>query len=326
MQSKTISLSIIVSVYNEQDVICEFWKNLRLTILESLKDYSCQVIIVNDGSVDNSQRKINTILKENNSTNIHLTSIEFSKNFGHEAAMIAGIDSSNDDIIICMDSDLQHPPSIIPEMLKKNHAGYDIVLMNRRKRHDKNFINNSFSKLFYHLIDFLSDTNFENNASDFFLISSKVATVLKTEYRERNRFLRGYIQIIGFNLCTLDFEAPARFAGKSNYSFKSLIKLGLTAIFAFSNKPLYISLFFAIIFLFFSISVMVYSLSVYFFGDTPPTGYTTLILFQSVGFTVLCILISILSIYFGKSLSEIRDRPIYIIKNKHRNNESKLIN
>jgi dolichol-phosphate mannosyltransferase len=228
--------------------------------------------------------------------------------------MIAGIDNTDDDIVICMDADLQHPPSAIKHMLEKYNEGFEIVLMNRTKRHDKKFFSNAMSKLFYVVIDLLSDTHFEKNASDFFMISKNVSTVLKNEYRERNRFLRGYIQILGFNITTLEFEAPARSAGKSNYSFKSLLKLASTAIFAFSNKPLIISLAFSLLFLLFSLGLMIFSLIVYFFGDTPPSGYTTLIMFQSIGFTILCFLISILSIYFGKSLSELRDRPIYLIK------------
>ncbi len=309
-----ITLSIVVSVFNEHEVLVDFWKHLKKTIEVDLLQYDCQVVFVNDGSIDSSQSIISEIIKENDNR-IRIKSIEFSTNFGHEAAMIAGIDNSNDDLIICMDADLQHPPIKLSEMLDQYSKGYEIVLMSRKKRHDKNIFSSRLSKIFYYLIDFLSDTKFEKNASDFFLITNKVAKILKTEFRERNRFLRGYIQIIGFKLCTVDFEAPARFAGKSNYSFKSLLKLAITAIFAFSNKPLVISLVFSMLFLLFSFGVMVFSLIVYFFGNTPPSGYTTLILFQSIGFTILCFLISILSIYLGKSLTELRDRPIYIIRN-----------
>ncbi|MDD4384499.1 MAG: glycosyltransferase family 2 protein [Bacteroidales bacterium] len=310
--SKT-SISLIVSVYNEEEVLSNFWLAIKSTIKTDLIDFDCQVVFVNDGSSDKSQSIINGFMKEDND-GVRVKSIEFSTNFGHEAAMIAGIDNTDDDIVICMDADLQHPPSVIKHMLEKYNEGFEIVLMNRTKRHDKKFFSNAMSKLFYVVIDLLSDTHFEKNASDFFMISKNVSTVLKNEYRERNRFLRGYIQILGFNITTLEFEAPARSAGKSNYSFKSLLKLASTAIFAFSNKPLIISLAFSLLFLLFSLGLMIFSLIVYFFGDTPPSGYTTLIMFQSIGFTILCFLISILSIYFGKSLSELRDRPIYLIK------------
>jgi len=307
-------VSIIVSLYNEEAVLNHFWEALH-TVISPIKNIEPTVVFVNDGSTDKSQAIVQQIIDTNN-TNIAIKAIAFSKNFGHEAAMIAGIDQSDDDIIICMDSDMQHPPELLPQMIEKYQAGNEIVLMNRKKRHDNGIIKNLFSKIFYKIIDNLSVYKFEKNASDFFLISKPVANVLKTSFRERNRFLRGYIQVLGFNITTIDFESPARFAGKTNYNFKNLFKLGFTAIFAFSNKPLKISLFFSFMFFVFSLIVIVYSLIVYFWGNRPPSGYTTLIVFQSVGFTVLSFIMSILSIYFGRSLDEIRDRPIYILKSK----------
>lgn len=306
------TLSIIVSVYNEEASLQLFWDKTYV-VLQELKNYQSNVIFVNDGSKDNSMNIIKTIIAENN-THIKIKGIEFSRNFGHEAAMIAGIDSTDSDVIICMDADLQHPPDKIPEMLQKFETGTDIIMMTRTKRKDKNFISNLLSSSFYKIINWLADNNFENNASDFFMITNKVATVLKENFRERNRFLRGYIQIIGFNITTLNFEAPARIAGESHYNFFKLLKLSTNAIFSFSNKPLNLSLFFTFLFFLLSLVLTIFSLYSYFWGDTPPSGYTTLITFQSLGFSVLCLLISVFSIYFGKVISEIRYRPIYIIK------------
>ncbi|MDD2386649.1 MAG: glycosyltransferase family 2 protein [Bacteroidales bacterium] len=310
----TKSLSIIVSVYNEQDGLLQFWESISKSLLE-LKEYRLRLIFVNDGSKDDSSEILKKISNESKNGNILVEVIEFSRNFGHEAAMIAGIDHTDDDILICMDADLQHPPEYIAQMLEQYQKGSEIVLMNRVKRHDKIGFSSFSSKVFYKLINWLSENNFENNASDFFLISQDVANVLKSNYRERNRFLRGFIQVIGFRINTLEFEAPARFAGISNYNFKSLFKLGFTAIFAFSNKPLKISLFCSIAFLLFSFVFIVFTLIVYFFYDTPPSGYTTMVILQALGFTVISFMITILSSYFGRSLFEIRDRPIYIIKN-----------
>ncbi|MDD2634991.1 MAG: glycosyltransferase family 2 protein [Bacteroidales bacterium] len=309
----TKSLSIIVSVYNEQDGLLQFWENLSKNLLE-LKNYQLRVIFVNDGSKDDSSKILKNISDKSKNGNVLVEVVEFSRNFGHEAAMIAGIDNTDDDILICMDSDLQHPPESIIKMLEQYQKGSEIVLMNRIKRHDKIGFSSFSSMVFYKLINWLSENNFENNASDFFLISQNVASVLKSSYRERNRFLRGFIQVIGFRINTLEFEAPARFAGTSNYNFKSLFKLGFTAIFAFSNKPLKISIFCSLAFLLFSVGFIIYSLFVYFFGNTPPSGYTTMVILQALGFTVLSFMITILSSYFGRSLFEIRDRPIYIIK------------
>lgn len=313
----TKSLSIIVSVYNEQDGLLQFWQSISKSLLE-LNDYHTRVIFVNDGSKDGSAEILKEIYAESQNVNILVEVIEFSRNFGHEAAMIAGIDSTEDDIIICMDSDLQHPPEYIVKMLEQHKQGSEIVLMNRVKRHDQIGFSSFSSKVFYKLINWLSENNFENNASDFFLISQNVANVLKSNYRERNRFLRGFIQVIGFRINTIEFEAPSRFAGTSNYNFGSLFKLGFTAIFAFSNKPLKISLFCSLAFLLFSVGFIIFTLIVYFFGDIPPSGYTTMVILQALGFTVISFMITILSAYFGRSLYEIRDRPIYIIKNTHK--------
>ena len=310
---KKTKIAVIVSVYNEQEVIEKFWTELK-SVLNKLSAYSFQVYFVNDGSKDKSQIIIDKIINDKTISEIQINSIEFTRNFGHEAAMLAGIDSSNSDIVIVMDSDLQHPPKKIPEMIEKYNNGYQIILMNRIKRHDNGLIKNILSATFYKFMDLLSTHKFEKNASDFFLISKEVANIIKTNFRERNRFLRGFIQIIGFSLTTVDFEASERIAGKSNYSIKSLFKLAFTAIFAFSNKPLKISLYSSFIFLLFSIGIIIYSLIVFFFVEKPPSGYTSLIIFQGIGFSVLSFLISILSIYFGKSLDEIRDRPIYLVK------------
>ncbi|MCP4521735.1 MAG: glycosyltransferase family 2 protein [Cytophagales bacterium] len=314
------TVSIIVSVYNEQEVLYEFWKELY-AVIKKIKNYNFNVIFVNDGSKDNSQEIIDSFISEELLPNVFVKTIEFSKNFGHEAAMIAGIDESNDDLLICLDADLQHPPKNIHKIIKKYEEGHEIVLMKRITRADNSFIKNYLSKLFYKTILWLSETSFEQNASDFFMISKNVAQVLKNNFRERNRFLRGFIQIIGFNLTTIEYNAPARFSGESNYSFIELAKLGFTAIFAFSNKPLRLSLLFSSLFFLFSLILSIYTLFTYFFGNKPPDGYTTLIIFQSIGFAVICFLISVISIYFGKSLEEIRDRPIYLIKSTKTSNK-----
>jgi dolichol-phosphate mannosyltransferase len=305
-------ISIVVSVYNEQEGLEGFWHSLHAEISRLSDKNLFEVIFVNDGSVDNSRNIINQILA--NSDGIKTKSVEFSRNFGHEAAMIAGIDQSDSDVIICMDSDLQHPPTKIADMLLEWENGSEIILMNRTNREDQKALSKLFSSIFYKTVSILSDQRFESNASDFFLISSDVANVLRTNFRERNRFLRGYIQIIGFNISTLEYEAPSRAAGQSNYNFRKLLSLAITAIFAFSDKPLRISLFASALFFVFSAFLIILSLYEYLVGNAVPSGYTTLIIAQSIGFTVLSFLISILSIYFGKSLSDIKDRPIYIIK------------
>lgn len=316
------NVSVVVSIYNEEESLLEFWKSLHDIILE-LKNVFFEIIFVNDGSSDKSSEVIDSIIGNRENSEIEFVVINFSKNFGHESAMIAGIDVSTKKAIVCLDADSQHPPSCIKDMILKYENGFEIVTMIRKKRDDNGLAKNILSKLFYKLLNKLSDHQFDKNASDFFLISKKIAEILKDNFRERNRFLRGYIQTIGFPKTFVHYRAPSRIGGESSYSLYKLFKLSLIAIFSFSNKPLRISMIVSVIFAVFTTSFMGYSLWVFFFGDKPPTGYTTIIMFQSISFTILFLLIGILSLYFGNSLSEIRKRPIYLIEELIKVNEKK---
>ena len=311
MELKTIS--IVVSIYNEEAAISNFFDKTT-SILSSKNQYSFEIIFVNDGSTDKSQEIINSIISKSEFKNIKYKIIEFSKNFGHEAAMIAGIDYSKSDAIICMDADLQHPPEYILQIADKIEQGYDIVNMHRTKRNDNGFIKNILSGSFYKLMNKVSDYKFDKNSSDFFGISKRIAEILKTNYRERNRFLRGFIQIIGFNKTTINFVAPKREFGESKYSYRKLLSLASIAFLSFSKKPLYFAISVSIIFIVFTFILSIFSIFMYFFGNNPPSGYTTLIIFMSVGFSLLFVLIAILSLYIGKSIDEIKERPIYIVK------------
>ncbi len=310
-------VSIVVSIYNEQDGLANFWKTLR-GVLQALPDHNFEVLWVNDGSVDGSQHIVDKEILSKQDANISHCAMEFSKNYGHEAAMIAGIDVATGNSIICLDADLQHPPSMIPEILAEQHQAYDIILMSRSARADHSKMKQWMSRRFYKLLNHMSVFEFEENSSDFFCISARVADILRNNFRERNRFLRGYIQAIGFPKITLEYKADARKFGESNYSYRSLFQLTLNALFSFSNKPLRLSLVISVVFILFTILIGGVTLYTYFFGEKPPSGYTTIVLFQSVAFSILFLLVAILSVYFGKNLEETRQRPIYLIKNLKR--------
>lgn len=301
-------ISIIVSVYNEDEVLRGFHENIMKMIRENELD--SEVIYVNDGSKDNSIYILRE-LKRDNPDIVRI--INFSRNFGHEAAMIAGIDYAKGDALICLDSDLQHPPAMIPQMLAKLNEGFQIVNMIREAREDNGWLKNKLSEKFYHFINKLSDQKLHENASDFFLITRKVAEVLRNDYRERNRFLRGFIQIVGFSKTTLNFVAPKRLAGESKYSFIRLLSFSINAIISFSKFPLYLGIYIGLLFAAFSVSLAIYSIYEYFFGNTPPSGYTTLVLFMSISFSILFILIGIIGVYVGYNFDESKKRPIYLI-------------
>ncbi|MDA3816605.1 MAG: glycosyltransferase family 2 protein [Prolixibacteraceae bacterium] len=302
-------ISIVVSVFNEESILEKAWKSIKYAL--SHNNIDAEVIFVDDGSTDSSLRILNKI-KENEPDALKI--INFTKNFGHESAMIAGIDHAAGDCIICMDADMQHPPGLIPEMLEKYNEGFHIVNMIREKREDNSWLKNKLSTLFYRFINKLSEYELHENASDFFLISKDVAQTLRNDFRERNRFLRGFIQIVGFEKTTISFIAPVRIGGESKYSFLKLLKLSANAVVSFSKTPLYLGIYIGMFFALFSVILTVYSIYVYFFGDTPPSGYTTLVLFMSISFTILFFLVGIIGIYVGYNFDENKKRPLYIIK------------
>lgn len=306
-------ISLVLSVYNEEEGILHFYNSLR-DELKLLNTFDFELVWVNDGSADNSQKLIDSIKLNEAVENIKHTAIQFSKNFGHEAAMIAGIDNSKGEAIICMDSDGQHPPKKIPEILQAYSQGVDIVLMERTRREDGSKLKKFFSGLFYGLLNKLSAFEFNKNSTDFFMITRQVSEVLGSAFRERSRYIRGFIQSIGFEKRIIEFEAPNRMHGESSYSFFKLFKLAFNAIFAFSNKPLRLGIITSVGFTIFTILFGSYTLGMYIFSEQVPSGYTSIVLFMAIAFTTLSVTITILSLYFEKALEEIRQRPIYIIK------------
>ncbi|HAQ18195.1 MAG TPA: glycosyl transferase family 2 [Prolixibacteraceae bacterium] len=310
--SQSEKYSLVISVYNEEAVLPDFCANLEESILDLDKQF--EVIFVNDGSDDQSLMLLKSF---KNASRHDIKIIDFSRNFGHEAAMICGIDHAAGDAIICMDADLQHPPALIGRMIGALNEGRQIVTMIRDKRAENGLFKNWFSQLFYRLINRLSEYQLDENASDFFLISKEAADVLRNDFRERNRFLRGFIQIIGFDKISLIYNAPKRQAGQSKYSLFKLLKLSTNAIISFSKFPLYLGIYVGLIFAFFSIVMGLFTLWQYVFGNTPPSGYTTIVLFLSLSFSVLFILIGIIGTYVGYIFDENKGRPIYLVKKIH---------
>ncbi len=297
-----MKVSIIVSVFNEEQVLKMFY--LKMTEVLKSVNYDYELIFVNDGSTDTSQN----IIDEFSRQNPKIKSIQFSTNFGHEAAMIAGVDYSTGQALICMDSDLQHPPAILPELLDRFSEGdVDIINMVRKTSKIK-----SPSPIFYKILNLISPFEIESNASDFFLISERVAKLLRENYRERIRFLRGFIQIIGFNKTTIPYIADERMAGKSKYSVRKLISLSIVAVATLSKLPLKIGIYLGLISGFFSILLAIYSIIMKVIQH-PVSGYTTIVVFLGIMFSIQFIILGILGEYIGFLFDEQKKRPIYIV-------------
>ncbi len=310
-------ISIIVSVYNEEEVLFEFYRETIKVLLLIENPY--EIIFVNDGSVDGSRGILFNIAKDDENVRV----VHFSRNFGHEAAMIAGIDNASGDYLICMDADLEHPPTLLPEMVRKFESGYDIINMVRTVNKSAGIIKNITSSMFYKVINRLSDIHLVINASDFFGISKRVADVLRSNYREKTRFLRGYVQNVGFNTTNIEYEAKKRFAGKSKYSIKKLFRFSMNTIMTFSNLPLKLGIYAGGMAAFLAIIMMIYTI-VSFIRVGTPSGYATTICLICFMFSVLFFIVGIIGEYLGLILSEIKDRPIYIVEEKLNFNEKEL--
>ena len=301
-------LSVVVSVYNEEKALREFYKETN-KILEQIRKsgWEHELIFVNDGSSDNSLSILEELAKEDHDVKL----ISFSRNFGHEAAMIAGIDHSTGDGIICMDADLQHPPECIPKIIEKFDAGFEVINMVRTKNESAGLIKNITSSGFYWLINHISDVHFEPNASDFFAISRHVAQVLKDNYREKVRFLRGYVQNVGFKKTNIEYEARARVAGESKYSIKKLFIFSINTILCFSNMPLKLGIYAGVFSAALGVLVMVYTLCT---RQGAPSGYATIVVLLCFMFAMMFLLIGIIGEYIAILFTELKDRPVYIVE------------
>ena len=299
------TISVVVSVYNEEKALEDFFRETSRVLEETGWDW--ELIFVNDGSADASL----SVLKGLAAQDKRVKLVSFSRNFGHEAAMIAGMDFSSGEVVVCMDADLQHPPACIPEILKKREEGYEVISMVRTKNRTAGLIKNITSSGFYWLINHISDVHFEPNASDFFAVSRRVARVMRENYRERVRFLRGYVQNVGFKRTTIEYEAGVRVAGESKYSLKKLFAFSINTILCFSNMPLKLGIYTGIFSALLGVAVMVYTL---FTRQGAPSGYATIVVLLCFMFAMMFVLIGIIGEYIAILFTELKDRPIYIVE------------
>lgn len=300
--------SVIVSVYNEEDSLEQFYQHCSRSC-EKLQElgYDYEIVFVNDGSQDKSAILLENFAERDKE---HVRVLSFSRNFGHEAAMTAGLDHAKGDFLVFMDADLQHPPELISEMLKKFEEGYQVVSMVRTKNPSAGFVKNITSALFYWILNHVSPVRFEENASDFFGISKKVQEVLKKHYREKVRYLRGFVQSVGFPKTSIRYEAAARQAGQSHYSLSKLWQFSKNTLFTFSNLPLQLGIFAAICSGGLGTLLLIYTLLT---RKGAPSGYATIVVVLCFMFAVLFFVIGIIGEYIAILFEELKDRPLYIL-------------
>lgn len=315
MGKKEKKISVVVSVYNEELSLNRFYDTTVEILEKAAWDY--ELIFVNDGSADGSI----ALLKGFSARNAKVKVVDFSRNFGHEAAMIAGIDYAEGDGIVCMDADLQHPPESIPDIIEQFEAGYEVISMIRTRNADAGLIKRITSGAFYKVLNLMSPVKFENNSSDFFAIARKVADVLRKDYREKIRYLRGYVQSVGFRKTTLEFEARRREAGESKYSIRKLLHFSINALCSFSDLPLKLGVYSGIFVAVCGFILMLFTI-INKIVNGAPAGYSTIIVALCFMFAVTLVVIGIIGEYIAVLFAEIKDRPIYIVRDVYHQGET----
>ena len=301
-------ISIVVPVYNEQDNIRVLTNSLIKALEPEMPDY--EIIFVDDASTDLSLR----IIKELSGENQRIKYLSFSRNFGQQAALTAGLDFATGDAIITMDADLQDPPRLIPEMIQAWQNGNDIVLMRRRRRNDGLF-KRITAGLYYFLLDKFSDNKQQGTVGEFRLISKKVGEELRT-LKEKTRYLRGMISWMGYTFTFIDYDRPNRTRGKSGFSLLKMMRLGMNGILNFSLLPLRAGLILGAIIVLTGILFLLYVSYDAFFNGVEYQLYKWLSITTFILTGLLFILIWILGEYIGKIYNEVKNRPIYLIREK----------
>ncbi len=298
-------VSIILPVFDEE-------KNI-VPLYDEIKKYlspTDELIFIDDGSTDNTFLEIQQLSNANN----NIKCISLSRNFGHQNALMAGLQHAKGDYIITMDGDLQHPPALIPVMIEKLKEGYDIVITKRTKTNNTGALKIIFSKVFYRFINSISDTHIEPNASDFRAFNKKVLSNILL-FKERELFLRGIFSWIGFRTATVDFEAPERRFGKTKYSFGKMTRLALKGITSFSFKPLRVAIFIGSIISLAAFAFGIFALVSYYKGNTVPGWASTIIAIMFLGGTQL-LAIGLLGEYIASLFIESKNRPLFLIDKK----------
>ncbi|MFD2117958.1 glycosyltransferase family 2 protein [Paenibacillus yanchengensis] len=309
-----VKYSVIVPMYNEEEVITHTYSRLTEVMQQTEETY--ELIFVNDGSHDRTLEVINQLKQQD----AHVRVIDFSRNFGHQIAITAGMDYAEGDAIIVIDADLQDPPEVILQMIEKWQAGYEVVYAKREKRKGETLFKKWTAKLFYRVLRQMTNVEIPLDTGDFRLIDRKVAQVLRG-LKEKNRFVRGLISWIGFRQTSVSYVREERFAGETKYPLKKMISFALDGITSFSYKPLKIASYIGFLV---SLGGFVYLLVVIFqrlFTDTTETGWASIIAIILIFNGIILMLLGIIGEYIGRIYDESKDRPLYIVRSVDEKNE-----
>lgn len=303
-----INVDLVIPVFNEAEVVEQTYANI-CEVIDSLQ-HKFTIYYVDDGSKDDTVESLKSLAKKDK----RIVVLELSRNFGHQAALTAGLDASRGDFVISMDADGQHPPELIGQMIDLYQQGYDIVQAQRIEEKRSLSFKQITSSSFYSLINRISGTRVEPGAADFRGLSRPAVEALKN-MPEFHRFLRGMISWIGYKSVILPYHESARLGGQSKYSLGKMFRLAMDAIFSFSLVPLYIGLSAGGIFFCLAALEIVYVLSFWVRGDTSTLapGWSSLMFVILITSGMLMILLGFVGVYVGYIFQEVKRRPIYLL-------------
>jgi polyisoprenyl-phosphate glycosyltransferase len=304
-----MKLSIIIPIYNEEENLPELYR--RLKAVAGGTEYAWETIFVNDGSRDRSLEILKDLAKTESTVKI----ISFSRNFGHQAAISAGIDHAGGDAVVVMDGDLQDPPELIPDLSAKWREGFEVVYAQRETREKESRLKILFAFCFYRLIKRITKIDIPVDAGDFRLLDRRVADALK-RLPEKQRFLRGLVAWTGFRQVGVKFKRPERFAGEPKYSFRKSLDLALVGITSFSFVPLRLATYLGFLIAGLSFVYALYIIYLKFYTDQVIQGWTSLMVAVLFLGGIQLITLGILGEYVGRISEELKQRPSYIIKEK----------
>ncbi|MNX24302.1 hypothetical protein D3C86_543190 [compost metagenome] len=301
-----ITLSVVVPCFNEEEVIQETHQQLSATLKSICPSY--EIIYVNDGSRDRTLELLRTIQASDPTVRY----VSLARNFGHQKAVTAGIDYARGEAVVLIDADLQDPPEVIGQMLKKWQEGYDVVYGVRAHRKGESWFKLLTASMFYRMLNRLSEVPIPLDTGDFRLMDRRVVDVLK-EMPERDRFLRGMVAWVGFNQVALPYERAPRFAGESKYPLRKMLAFAVDGILSFSSKPLRTATMLGFFTSGLAILGILYSIVVRLFTSNWVSGWAMTfiaILFMG-GVQLLCL--GVMGEYIGRIYAESKHRPLYLV-------------
>jgi len=309
-----MKLSIIIPIYNEHEVIAELHKRLMSTLqlLNSQLNIGSQdleFIFINDGSTDDSLAQLLSLVH----TNACYKVINFSRNFGHQKAVTAGLQHAKGQSVVIIDADLQDPPELIVDLYKKQQEGFDVVYAVRKSREGEGFLKRYTAKLFYRLIFKITDINIPIDTGDFRIMRKNVVDVLNS-MPESHRFIRGMVSWVGFRQVGLEYDRQERFAGQTKYPFKKMLRFAFDAITSFSTLPLKLVIYMGFFASFIGLLGAAYIVYIKFFTTVTITGWSSIMITILLLGGVQLVTIGIMGEYIGRLSEESKKRPLYIIE------------